>query len=122
MTTLRALMAFAAVLLGFGIAIAKLPAPPPMDDKAKAAADDKKAKDAATAEAGKQQQGRAEDRTVARYQADLKAKGKAPPAPQMGPSAPVVANSAPVGTNKGLGGNKPPEKASNAHSDPKTVR
>ena len=123
MTTLRALLAFAAVLLGFGIAVAKLPPPPPMDDKAKAAAEEKKAKDAATAEAGKQQQARAEDRAVAHYQADMKAKGKTPPTPQMGPtSTPVAANSGPVGTSKGLGGNKPPEKASNAHSDPKTVR
>lgn len=123
MTTLRALLAFAAVLLGFGIAVAKLPPPPPMDDKAKAAAEEKKAKDAATAEAGKQQQARAEDRVAARYIAEQKALGKSI-TPQMGPtSTPVAAaNSAPVGTSKGLGGNKPPEKASNAHSDPKTVR
>jgi hypothetical protein len=123
MTTVRALLAFAGVLLGFGIALAKLPPSPPMDDKAKAAAEEKKAKDAAAAEAVKQQQARAEDRAVARYQADMKAMGKTPPTPQMGPtSVPVATNSAPVGTNKGLGGNKPPEKASNAHSDPKTVR
>jgi hypothetical protein len=123
MTTLRALLAFAAVLLGFGIAVAKLPPPPPMDDKAKAAAEEKKAKDAAAAEVAKQEQARAEDRVVARYHADLKAAGKPVPTPQMGPtSTPVAANAGPVGQNKGLGGQKPPEKASNAHSDPKTVR
>jgi hypothetical protein len=118
MTTLRALLAFAAVLLGFGIAVAKLPPPPPMDDKAKAAAEEKKAKDAAAAEMAKQEQARAEDRAVAKYQADLRAAGKPVPTPQMGPTS----NAGSVGTNKGLGGQKPPEKASNAHSDPKTVR
>ena len=123
MTTLRALLAVAAVILGFGLAVAKLPPAPPLDDKAKAAAEEKKAKDAATAEAGKQQQARAEDRVVARYMAEQKLAGKTVAPPQMGPtSTPVAANSGPVGTNKGLGGNKPPEKASNAHSDPKTVR
>ena len=95
---------------------------PPMDDKAKAAAEEKKAKDAATAEAVKLQQARAEDRVAAHYIAEQKAHGKTV-TPQMGPTAAsVAANSGPVGTNKGLGGNKPPEKASNAHSDPKTVR
>ena len=123
MTSIRSLLAFAAVILGFGLAVAKLPPPPPMDDKAKAAAEEKKAKDAAAAEEGKKQQARAEDRVVTRYQADLKAAGKPVPTPQMGPtSTPVTANAAPVGQSKGLGGNKPPEKASNAHSDPKTVR
>jgi hypothetical protein len=123
MTTVRALLAFAGVLLGFGIALAKLPPPPPMDDKAKAAAEEKKAKDAAAAEAAKQQQARAEDRVVARYQTDMKATGKTPPTPQMGPtSTPVAANSTAAATNKGSASSKSPEKGSNAHSDPKTVR
>lgn len=122
MTTLRALLVAVLVIVGFGLAVAKLPPPPPMDDQAKAAAEEKKAKDAATAEAAKQQQGRAEDRVAARYIADQKAKGITV-TPQMGPtSTQVAANGGPVGTSKGLGGNKPPEKASNAHSDPKTVR
>src|SRR5450631_3032750 len=114
-TTLRALLAAALVIIGFGLAVAKLPPAPPMDDKAKAAADEKKTKDAAAAEAGKQQQGRAEDRVASRYIAEQKALGKTV-TPQMEPTgAPIAANSGPVGTNKGLGGNKPPEKASNAH-------
>lgn len=133
MTTLRALFAAALVILCFGIAVAKLPAPPPMDDKAKAAAEEKKAKDAASAEAVKQQQARSEDRVVTRYQAEMKAAGKPVPAPQMaanstapapavGPVGKDKGNSGPVGKDKGLGSNKPLEKSSNAHSDPKTVR
>ena len=116
-TTLRALIAAALVIIGFGVAVAKLPPAPPMDDKAKAAAEEKKAKDAAAAEVGKQQQGRAEDRVVARYQADMKAAGKPVPVPQMAASATPAA-----GTDKGLGSNKPLEKSSNAHSATKTVR
>lgn len=73
MTTLRALIAAALVVGVFGWAVAKLP---PMDEKAKAAAEEKKAKDAAAAEAGKAALAKAEDRAVARYMADQKAKGK----------------------------------------------
>ena len=120
-TTLRALLAAALVIVGFGLAVAKLPPAPPMDDKAKAAAEEKKAKDAATAEAVKQQQARAEDRVAARYIAEQKALGKSV-TPQMGRTAAVASNSGSVGTDKGLGGNKPLEKASNAHSGTKTVR
>jgi len=83
MTTLRALFAAGIVIATFGLALAKLPAPPPMDDKAKAAAEEKKAKDAAAAEAAKAAQARAEDRVVARYIAEQKAKGKTV-TPQMG--------------------------------------
>jgi hypothetical protein len=86
MTTLRALLAAGLVVAGFGLALAKLPAPPPMDDKAKAAAEEKKAKDAATAEAAKASQAKAEDRVVARYIAEQKAMGKAV-TPQMGPTS-----------------------------------
>jgi hypothetical protein len=122
MTTLRALLAAALVIVGFGLAVAKLPPAPPMDDKAKAAAEEKKTKDAAAAESVKQQQARAEDRVASRYIAEQKALGKTV-TPQMGPtSTAVAANAGSVGTSKGLGGNKPPEKSSNAHSDPKTVR
>jgi len=53
MTTFRALFAALVVVATFGLALAKLPAPPPMDDAAKAAAEQKKAKDAADANAGK---------------------------------------------------------------------
>jgi hypothetical protein len=83
MTTLRALLAAALVIGVFGWAMAKLPPPPPMDEKAKAAAEEKKAKDAAAAEAAKAQQTKAEDRVVARYMAEQKAKGKTV-TPQMG--------------------------------------
>ena len=90
MTTLRALIAAALVIVGFGIAVAKLPAPPPLDDKGKAAAEEKKAKDAVSAEAAKQQQARAEDRVASRYIAEQKALGKVV-TPQMGPTAAQVA-------------------------------
>ena len=92
-TTLRALLAAGIVVMTFGLAVAKLPPPAPLDDKAKAAAEEKKAKDAAAAEAAKAQQARAEDRVAARYLAEQKAKGKAI-TPQMGPAA--VASAAPA--------------------------
>ena len=85
MTTLRALVAFLIVVGAFGIAVAKLPAPPPMTDAQKAAAEEKKAKDAAATELAKKQQAQAEDRVVARYIAEQKAKGKTV-TPQMGPA------------------------------------
>jgi hypothetical protein len=124
MTTFRALFAALVVVATFGLALAKLPAPPPMDDAAKAAAEQKKAKDAADANAGKLTQAKVEDRVAAKYIADQKAKGITV-TPQMGPTAAAVAASianGPVGIDKGGLSNKPPEKASNAHSDTKTVR
>jgi len=93
MTTLRALFAAGLVVTTFGIALAKLPPAPPMDEKAKAAAEEKKAKDAATAEAVKAQQAKAEDRVAARYIAEQKAKGKIV-TPQMAPT--VMATAAPA--------------------------
>ena len=115
MTTLRALIAAGLVVGMFGWAVAKLPAPPPMDDKAKAAAEEKKAKDAAAAETAKAVQARAEDRVAARYIAEQKAKG-VNVTPQMGPTSTPVAASPPS--------NRPspkPEKQG-AHSPPGTVR
>ena len=98
MTTLRALIAAALVIATFSWAVAKLPPPPPMDEKAKAAAEEKKAKDAAAAEAAKAAQARAEDRVVARYMAEQKAKGQTVK-PQMGPTAQAVAAAAPASKN-----------------------
>jgi hypothetical protein len=90
MTTLRALIAAAMIIATFGWALAKLPAPPPMDEKAKAAAEEKKAKDAAAAEAAKVAQAKAEDRVAARYMAEQKAKGVVVK-PQMGATAQAAA-------------------------------
>lgn len=90
MTTLRALIAAGLVVGMFGWAVAKLPPPPPLDEKAKAAAEEKKAKDAAAAEAVVAAQARAEDRVVARYIAEQKAKGKIV-TPQMGRTSQVAA-------------------------------
>lgn len=90
MKNLRALVAAFLVVATFGVAVAKLPPPPPLTDAQKQAAEEKKAKDAVAAEAAKAAQARAEDRTVARYQAQLKAAGKPIPAPQMAAAAPAA--------------------------------
>ena len=71
----------------FGLAVAKLPAPPPMTDAQKAA-EEAKAKAAAAAALTAQQQAAAEDRVVARYLADMKAKGKPVAAPQTAATTP----------------------------------
>ena len=76
MTTLRALFAAGLVVCVFGLAVAKLPPAPPMDEKAKAAAEATKAKAAAAAEVEKAALAKAEDRVVARYMTEEKAKGK----------------------------------------------
>lgn len=71
----------AALLLSGSIAWAKIPPPPPPDEKAKAAAEDKKAKDAAVAEKGKADQAAAEDKAVKNFQANMKKAGKPIPKP-----------------------------------------
>lgn len=88
MATFRALVIAGAVVVTYGLALAKLPAPPPMDDAAKAAAEEKKAKDGKTAEAAKAAQTKAEDRVVSRYIAEQKAKGiEVHPTPIAAPTA-----------------------------------
>lgn len=72
-TTLRASITAAIVVGAFGIAVAKLPPPAPMTDQQKA---EKAAKDKAAAEAEKAELTKAEDRAVANYIANEKAKGK----------------------------------------------
>ena len=86
MTNVRALLGAALVLGAFTLASAKLPAPPPMTDAQKAAAEEKKGKDAAAADLAKKQQAQAEDRVAARYIAEQKAKGNVV-TPQMTPTA-----------------------------------
>ncbi|MEJ7667719.1 MAG: formate dehydrogenase [Casimicrobiaceae bacterium] len=109
MKTIRVLFGAALVVAGFGLAVAKLPAPAPLTDAQKAAAEETKAKAAVAAEAGKQLQAHTEDRVAARYYADMKAKGK-----QVAP--PYVAPAASADAAKGLPA--APEKAS-AHSPAK---
>ena len=91
MKTKKALLAAGLVVATFGIAVAKLPAPPPMTDAQKAGAEEAKAKAAATAAAAAQQQTAAEDRVTARYFAEMKAKGKQSTAPQVAASPPPSA-------------------------------
>jgi len=98
--TFRAMTAAAMLVAVFGVAVAKLPPAPPLTDEQKAA---KKAKDDAAADKAKQEVARAEDRVVARYLSEQKAKGVTV-TPQVGPassaatSAPAAAAPAPAGT------------------------
>ena len=62
--------AFAAFFAIAPLAGAKLPPPPPLDEKGKAAAEEKKAKDAAAAEKAKADQAAAEDNAVLRLARD----------------------------------------------------
>lgn len=74
-----------------GAAWSKLPPPGPMDDKAKAAAEEKKAKDATAAEKAKVDQAAAEDKAVKNFQANMRKAGKPVPKP-----VPIVAAAAPA--------------------------
>jgi uncharacterized low-complexity protein len=74
-TTIRALIGAALVVTAFGVAVAKLPPAPPMTDQQKA---EKAAKDKATSDAAKAELTRAEDKAVANYVANEKAKGVTP--------------------------------------------
>ena len=76
-TTIRALIGATLVVTAFGVAVAKLPPAPPMTDQQKA---EKAAKDKATADAAKAELTRAEDKAVANYVANEKAKGVNPKA------------------------------------------
>lgn len=87
MRTIRAMLGATLVVATFGFAVAKLPPAPPMTDAQKATAEEAKAKAAAAAALAKDAQARAEDRVVARYFADMKAKGKTMPAPQTAPAS-----------------------------------
>ena len=78
---ITALVPIALIGVVLGVS-AKLPATPPADP---AKAEEKKAKDAATAASGAALQAKAEDRVAARYIADRKAKGT-PVTPQMAPN------------------------------------
>src|SRR4029079_11600628 len=82
-----------------GSAWAKLPPPPPLDEKGKAAAKEKKAKNAAAAEKAKAEQAAAEDYAIKNYQSNMKKAGKPLPKP-----VPVAAASVPP-----KGGEKKPE-------------
>jgi hypothetical protein len=98
MNTIRAVIGATLVVATFGLAVAKLPPPPPMTDAQKATAEEAKAKTAASAELAKQQQAKAEDRVASQYFANMKAMGKTVPPPQMAaaPPAPPVAAAKPA--------------------------
>ena len=127
MTTIRALTAATLVLALFGVAVAKLPPAPPMTEEQKA---EKAAKDKAAADTAKAQLARAEDKAVANYLANQKAKGitvnpqmpaGTPPSAAAQPAAAPAAAASAAQSDRGGGKSLPaqPEKASNAHSPPK---
>ena len=70
-----------AFVAGASVAWAKLPPPPPLDEKGKAAAEEKKAKAAEAAAKAKEAQVAAEDRAVKNYQGNMKKAGKPIPKP-----------------------------------------
>jgi hypothetical protein len=92
------------LVLGMSAASAKLPPSPPLDDKAKAAAEEKKAKDAEAAEKAKAAQTAAEDAAVKNFQANMKKAGKPVPKPT------PVAAAAPAAPAKAGAPAKPAEK------------
>ena len=96
----------------FSAAVAKLPPPAPPTDAQKAAAEEKKAKDTAAADAAKAQQTKAEDRAAANYFANMKAKGKTVTPPQTAPVAPAAppAKAEPAKTPAGVKGASAPKK------------
>ena len=108
-TTIRALVAASLVVGAFSVAVAKLPAPAPMTDQQKA---EKAAKDKATADHEKALLEKAEDKAVANYKANMKAKGQ---------PTDTNANAASAAPRSGQEKSLPaqPEKASNAYSPPK---
>jgi hypothetical protein len=68
-TTIRALLGAGLVVAAFGVAVAKLPPPPPLTDAQKA---EKAAQTKATADAAKAALLRAEEKAIANYQANQK--------------------------------------------------
>jgi hypothetical protein len=95
-TSFRAFAVTALTLATFGVAVAKLPPPAPLTDAQKAAAEEKKAKDAAAATLATQQLEKSMDRAAANYFADMKAKGKLVPAAQVGSMAAAAPAKAPA--------------------------
>jgi Uncharacterized conserved protein len=106
--TIRALIGAVIVVAAFGVAVAKLPPAPPVSDQQKA---EKAAKDKAAADTEKAALARAEDKALANYAANAKAKGKA---------VNVQLSAGAAGSSDGGKGlPAQPEKASNAHSPAK---
>ena len=125
-TTIRVLLGPALVVTVFGVAVAKLPPAPPLTEEQKA---ENAAKDKAAADTAKAQLVRAEDKAVANYTANMKAKGVTvnpqlpggiqpppAPAPAAAPTQATVSGAQPSSSDGGKGLPSQPEKASNAHS------
>ena len=95
-----------AFVLGMAAAWAKLPPPAPLDEKGKAAAEEKKAKDAVAAEKAKAELTASMDKAVKNRDANLKKAGKPVPKP-----TPIVAAAAPTPAAAPAAPAKPGEKA-----------
>jgi hypothetical protein len=102
-----------AFVLGASSAWAKLPPPAPLDEKGKAAAEEKKAKDAVAADAAKKAQVDAEDKTVKNYQANMKKQGKPVPKP-----TPIAAAATPPQLMPGPGAGKSAETPDKSGTSP----
>jgi hypothetical protein len=107
-TTLKAPILALAFVLGASVAWAKIPPPAPLDEKGKAAAEEKATKDKAAAEKAKADLAAAEEKAIKNYQANMKKAGKPIPKP-----TPIVAAAAPAA------GAKAPEKAPDKAKDAK---
>jgi hypothetical protein len=121
-TNLKAATLAIALAVGCSAAWAKIPPPPPLDEKGKAAAEEKKAKDAAAAEKGKADQQAAEERTVKNFQANMKKAGKPIPKPvPVAAAAPAQVMPGPAGGKAAPtpGGNPASSGAANAQGHEK---
>jgi hypothetical protein len=81
MTRIHSISIAVAFAFSMSAAWAKIPPPPPPTEAQKAAAEQKKAKDAVAAEKAKADQVAAEDRAVKNFQANMKKAGKPIPKP-----------------------------------------
>jgi len=111
---IKAVICAGAFAFGASVVWAKLPPPPPLDEKGKAAAEEKKAKDAAAAEKAKADLAAAEDKMIKNYQSNMKKAGKPIPKP-----TPIVAAAAPAKPGDAKAAAKPADAKAPAKADEK---
>jgi hypothetical protein len=119
-TTLRALLTAAMVIGSFGLAIARLP---PLNDQQKAAAEEKKDKDAAAAKADAEALSRAQDRVASKYIAEQKPKDvTVTPTPIAAPASAVMTpqGNTPPGAATGLPADAKGASKTNGQAGPAT--
>ena len=111
---IKAVICAGAFAFGASVVWAKLPPPPPLDEKGKAAAEEKKAKDAAAAEKAKADLAAAEDKMIKNYQSNMKKAGKPIPKP-----TPIVAAASPAKPGDAKAAAKPADAKAPAKADEK---